>query len=55
MKFNRFLIVILSIVVFDVVGIGLIMLVLLGFLCDLVYLNDVIVYYGILLVLYVLM
>ena len=52
MKPNRPLIVILSTVALDAVGIGLIMPVLPGLLRDLVHSNDVTAHYGILLSLY---
>ncbi len=55
MKPNRPLIVILSTVALDAVGIGLIMPVLPGLLRDLVHSNDVTAHYGILLALYALM
>ncbi|TRT53942.1 TetA family tetracycline resistance MFS efflux pump, partial [Salmonella enterica subsp. enterica serovar Panama] len=55
MKPNRPLIVILSTVALDAVGIGLIMPVLPGLLRDLVHSNDVSAHYGILLSLYALM
>lgn len=55
MKFNNVFIVIFGIVILDVVGIGLVMLVLLGFLWDIVYFDSIVSYYGVLLVLYVLM
>lgn len=51
MKPNRPLIVILSTVALDAVGIGLIMPVLPGLLRDLVHSNDVTAHYGILLAL----
>lgn len=54
-KPNRPLIVILSTVALDAVGIGLIMPVLPGLLRDLVHSNDVTAHYGILLALYALM
>ncbi|MCW0135579.1 Tet(A)/Tet(B)/Tet(C) family tetracycline efflux MFS transporter [Escherichia coli] len=54
MKPNRPLIVILSTVALDAVGIGLIMPVLPGLLRDLVHSNDVTAHYGILLALYAL-
>lgn len=55
MKPNRPLIVILSTVALDAVGIGLIMPVLPGLLRNLVHSNDVTAHYGILLALYALM